>query len=107
MHTLLNWSIIYLVVLVVMISVLFAAAPGFVRVNKGETNESVSVWKVTLWSLLFTAIIVGGSWTTMYFMNHKKSSKMGFGCGCNGVAWGIGPGSPDIELPSSFAFGEE
>jgi len=96
---LINWSIVFLTVFVLLVGVLFAAAPGFVRINKGESNESVSVSRVVLWSLLFTVVITGGAILTLY-LTGKGGKTLGFGCGCGGgKKWGLARGSSRVQLP--------
>lgn len=91
MSSWINWGIVFLAVFVVLLGVLFAAAPGFVRKNKGSSSESVSVWLCVSWSMLFTVIVISIVMLSMYFTGNKT---LGFGCGCNGVKWGISTGVP-------------
>ena len=97
---LINWTIAFLAVFVVLVGVLFAAAPGFVRINKGETNETVSVTRVVLWSLLFTVVIAAITAMILYFTG-KGGKSFGFGCGCGGgkKKWGLAAGSRKVAMP--------
>lgn len=98
MSSWINWGIVSLAVFVVLLSALYAAAPGFLRVNKGEPNEAVSVWLAVVWSLVFTIVIVGSVFAGLYFSGNKLAG-FGAGCGCN-AAWGMRRNS--VRIPSGL-----
>ena len=81
MVSLVNLSILFLVVFVVVTGVLYWWGPGFTRKNKGTSNEYISAKLVVAWSLLFTVVLVSGLWATLHFTG--KGKRLGFGCGCN------------------------